>query len=88
MWRHGYTYSGQRDRGRGALANLDILERRDSASGLGSWRRSWRDTLAPLAEHALVSEVRSAGVLGAVQLDPGAIADEPSLPAKVVTGLP
>ena len=43
------------------------------------------EALAPLASHPLVSEVRTAGVLGAVQLSPAAIADGPALPGKTVS---
>ena len=57
---------------------------RASASELGSWRRSSPTRWRRSAAHPLVSEVRTAGVLGAVQLAPATIADDPALPARTV----
>ena len=85
MWRHGYTYSGHAAASAAALANLDIMEREGLCERARELETELADALEPLASHPLVSEVRTAGVLGAVQLDPAAIGDDPALPGKVVT---
>jgi putrescine aminotransferase len=66
---HGYTYSGHPTCAAVALANLDIYEREDLV------RRTQEDTgpylaagLAALADHPLVGETRSLGLLGAVEI--------------------
>jgi adenosylmethionine-8-amino-7-oxononanoate aminotransferase len=84
VWRHGYTYSGHAAASAAALANLDIMEREGLCERARELETELADALAPLAAHPLVSEVRTAGVLGAVQLAPAAIADDPSLPARTV----
>ena len=66
---HGYTYSGHPTSAAVALKNLEIMEREDLVG------RTARDTapylaaaLAGLAEHPLVGETRSLGLLGAVEI--------------------
>ena len=45
------------------------------------------EALKPLLAHPLVSEIRAgAGLLAAVQIDPDAIAADPSLPARAAVG--
>ena len=66
---HGFTYSGHPVAAAVALANLDIIEgegliervRDDTGSYLG-------EALAPLADHPLVGEVRTYGMLAAIEL--------------------
>jgi putrescine aminotransferase len=83
LWRHGYTYSGHAASSAAALANLDIVEREQLPQRALELETSLADALAPLEEHELVSEVRrGVGVLAAVQLDPAAIAEDASLPAR------
>ena len=42
------------------------------------------DALAPLAEHELVTEIRSGlGVVAAVQIDPELLADDPTLSDRI-----
>ena len=84
VWRHGYTYSGHAAASAAALANLDIMEREGLCERARELETELADALTPLAAHPLVSEVRTAGVLGAVQLAPAAVADDPSLPARTV----
>ena len=84
VWRHGYTYSGHAAASAAALANLDIMEREGLCERARELESELADALAPLASHRMVSEVRTAGVLGAVQLAPAAIADDPALPGKTV----
>ena len=66
---HGFTYSGHPVAAAVALANLDIIE------GEGLIERVREDTgpyleeaLAPLADHPLVGEVRTYGLLAAIEL--------------------
>jgi adenosylmethionine-8-amino-7-oxononanoate aminotransferase len=85
LWRHGYTYSGHAAVAAAALANLDVMEREDLVSRSATLEKDLAAALRPLASHGLVSEVRVAeGVLAAVQIDPGAIAEDPALPAKAI----
>jgi adenosylmethionine-8-amino-7-oxononanoate aminotransferase len=88
MWRHGYTYSGHATACAVALANLDLLERENLLAEAARLERTLHRTLAPLADHDLVGEVRSGtGALAAVQLDHAAIAVDAGLPARVAAAL-
>ena len=85
LWRHGYTYAGHATVAAAGLANLDIMEREALPKHALELERVLAEALAPLADHPLVEEVRAGtGVLAAVQLDAGAIADDPKLPARAV----
>jgi adenosylmethionine-8-amino-7-oxononanoate aminotransferase len=87
MWRHGYTYSGHAAVAAAALANLDIMEREDLCGRALTLEAQLADTLAGLPEHDLVAEVRAGtGVLAAVQLEPGLVERDPTLPARVAQG--
>ena len=66
---HGYTYSGHPTSAAVAIRNLEIMEREDLIG------RTARETaphlataLAGLADHPLVGETRSIGLLGAVEI--------------------
>ena len=66
---HGYTYSGHPTCAAVALKNIEILEREDLV------RRVREDTgpylaeaLAELAEHPMVGQARSLGLIGAVEI--------------------
>ncbi len=84
VWRHGYTYSGHATAAAAAHANLDIMERENlPARGL-ALETELANALAPLAGHELVGEVRSGlGVLAAVQIDVGLLADDAGLTDRV-----
>lgn len=83
LFRHGYTYSGHATVAAAALANLAIIEREDLAGRALGLEADLAAGLAPLADHALISEVRSGtGVLAAVQIGAEAIAADPTLPAR------
>jgi len=86
---HGFTYSGHPVAAAVALANLDIIERegliarvRDDLEGY------FAAALDRLAGHPLVGEVRSIGLIGAVELvqqrQPRVAFDPPGLVAAVV----
>lgn len=88
VWRHGYTYSGHAGAAAAALANLDIIERESLVSRVAGLEPVLSRTLAPLAGSPLVTQVRGgAGLLAAVQLDPGALAEDTGLGGRVVAGL-
>ena len=66
---HGYTYSGHPTAAAVALKNIEIMEREDLVG------RTARDSgpymakaLAALADHPMVGEVRSLGLIGAVEI--------------------
>ena len=80
IWRHGYTYSGHTTACAAALANLAIMEREGLDKRAQSLESSLSTALAPLVDHALVSEVRTgAGLLAAVQIDPAHVEADASL---------
>ena len=89
IWRHGYTYSGHTTACAAALANLEIMEREGLDTRAAQMEGPLADALSPLLAHPLVSEIRTgAGLLAAVQLDPEAIAADPSLPGPRRDGVP
>src|SRR5690606_7456939 len=66
---HGYTYSGHPVACAVALANIEVIEREDLV------RKVREETgphlakrLAELADHPIVGEVRSLGLIGAVEM--------------------
>jgi putrescine aminotransferase len=68
-WRHGYTYGGHAAAAAGAMANLDIIEREGLLMEAARLERTLHESLAPIADHAAVEEVRSGtGAVAAVQL--------------------
>lgn len=68
-WRHGYTFSGHATVAAVALANLAIIEREGLLDEAARLETSLAKSLAPLAEHDRVAEVRSGvGAIAAVQL--------------------
>lgn len=86
MWRHGYTYAGHATVAAVALANLDIMEREHLPERALELERDLAGALAPLEAHPLVEEVRAGvGVMGAVQPAAAAVAEDPSLPARLAT---
>jgi putrescine aminotransferase len=85
MFRHGYTYTGHATVSAAALANLDIIEREDLVDRAKTLERELAETLAPLADHPFVGEVRAGtGVLAAVQIDGAVLARDPTAAARVV----
>jgi putrescine aminotransferase len=66
---HGYTYSGHPTAAAVALKNIEIMEREHlverTANDTGPYLAK---ALAGLAEHPLVGEVRSLGLIGAVEI--------------------
>jgi adenosylmethionine-8-amino-7-oxononanoate aminotransferase len=83
MVRHGQTYSGHASACVAALANMDILERERLIDRGGELEGELLDTLAPLADHPLVGEVRGGtGALAAIAFDRDALGADPTLPSR------
>jgi adenosylmethionine-8-amino-7-oxononanoate aminotransferase len=88
FWRHGYTYSGHAAVAAAALANLEIIESENLAERVVELEPVLRDTLGPLADHELVTEVRAEkGLLAAIQIDPAVIEADPTVPPRVVAAM-
>jgi putrescine---pyruvate transaminase len=88
MFRHGQTYAGHATVCAVALANLDILERENLIPRGRELETELHTTLAPLADHPLVAEVRGGtGLLCGIALEPDAIADEPGLMGKAAAAV-
>lgn len=83
VFRHGYTYSGHAGACAAALANLDIIESEALLERVQKLEVILASSLARLADHELVSEVRQLGLLGAVELTHS----DQGLAARVVAGL-
>jgi len=81
--RHGQTYAGHAAVCAAALANIDIMEREGLVQRGSEMEGELLSTLAPLADHPLVGEVRGGtGMLVGIALDGNAVAADPALPAK------
>ncbi len=68
VFRHGYTYSGHPACCAAALVNLDIIEREDLLNRVRDLTGVLAKHLDALQELPVVSQTRSAGLLGAVEL--------------------
>jgi adenosylmethionine-8-amino-7-oxononanoate aminotransferase len=80
MFRHGYTYSGHAAVAAASHANLDILDREGLIARGLELERELEEALAPLADHPLVTEVRSGtGAMAAVQLTDAEVAEKANL---------
>jgi putrescine aminotransferase len=76
-FRHGPTYSGHASCCAAALANLDILEREDLIPRGRELEQPLLDSLAPLADHPLVKDVRGGtGLMAAVEFEQPAMVPE------------
>ena len=81
--RHGQTYSGHASACAAALANMDILERERLIERGGELEDELLATLAPLADHPLVAEVRGGtGALVGSRLRPGSARLRPVAPCQ------
>lgn len=88
VWRHGYTYSGHASAAAAALANLDIIEREDLVRRVADHAITLSAALAPLRAHDWISDVRSGtGLLAAVQVDPGLVAEDPGVLGRLVVAI-
>jgi putrescine---pyruvate transaminase len=88
VFRHGYTYSAHPTACAVGLANLDLLEREQLIGRVAELEPVLAGALAPLADHELVGEVRSGtGLLAGVEIAEEARAEDPGLPARLVTDI-
>ncbi|GAA4883532.1 aspartate aminotransferase family protein [Saccharopolyspora cebuensis] len=77
-FRHGATYSGHPTVAAAALANLDVLERESLLRRADELEGPLHEALRSLAGHPAVGEVRGGtGLLGAVELAPDLLAEDP-----------
>jgi len=74
---HGYTYSGHPVACAAAMANLDIIEREDLVRGVRRKAPYFKRRLESLAALPIVGEVRTAGLMAAVELVRDKAAREP-----------
>lgn len=86
-WRHGYTFSGHATACVAALTNLRILDEEHFNDRVEAMQDRWAATLAPLAQHSSVFEVRAAGLLAAVELSPDLVRHRPGLVDEVVAAV-
>ena len=84
MFRHGYTYSAHPTACAVGLSNLGILEREGLLQRVAGLEPVLARELSRLSSHPLVAEVRTAGLLGGVELRAEALARTPDLPDRVV----
>ena len=83
MVRHGQTYSGHAAVCAAGLANIEIMERENLVTRGKELEGELMATLAPLADHPLVGEVRGGtGLVAGIAFDQDALAADPALPAK------
>jgi len=86
MFRHGYTYSAHPASCAVALANLDLIEREQLVARVAALEPVLAATLAPLAGHDLVGEVRAGtGLLAAVEIAEDARTADPGLAPRLVS---
>jgi adenosylmethionine-8-amino-7-oxononanoate aminotransferase len=71
LLRHGYTYSGHATACAVALANIDVIESDRLLERVRSLEPVLDSVFRPLEEHELVDEVRTIGLLGAVEIKDG-----------------
>ena len=84
MLRHGYTYSGHATACAVGIANLDILEKEKVIEHGARMADVLRSELLPLQEHSLVREVRTIGMLAAIELSEEARRIAPNLVDQVI----
>jgi putrescine aminotransferase len=65
---HGFTYSGHPAACAAAIANLDIIEREGLVARVRRLTPYFARRLGTLARHPVVGEVRTAGLMGAIEL--------------------
>jgi len=84
VFRHGYTYSGHATACAAALANFDIIEREGLVARVRALEPVVERELGRLASAPMVSEIRTVGLTGAVELSAEARAANPGAVDAVV----
>jgi adenosylmethionine-8-amino-7-oxononanoate aminotransferase len=79
MFRHGYTYSGHATACAVALTNLDLIEREQLVARVRELEPILADALAGAAGLPGVAEVRCAGLLGAIEIEPELLGARPAI---------
>jgi adenosylmethionine-8-amino-7-oxononanoate aminotransferase len=85
---HGFTYSGHPTVCAAALANLDIIEREGLIARVRNLAPHFKRRLDALLRHDIVGEVRTAGLMGAIELVRDKTSREPlpgewNVPARI-----
>jgi putrescine aminotransferase len=87
MLRHGATYAGHPTVCAAALAVLDLYEEENILERGRTMEHALADTLAPLASHPAVAEIRGGlGLLAAVALKPEVLEADAAAVARVAAG--
>lgn len=81
--RHGYTYSGHPTACAVAIANLKVLDDEGLYERVRGLEPVLAEQLGPLADHPLVDEVRTIGLLAGVELSAAKRASVPDLAERV-----
>jgi putrescine aminotransferase len=88
LWRHGYTYSGHASAAAAAMANLDIIETEGLVEQVATSQLTLTAAIAGLRGHEYVVDVRSGlGLLGAVQIRPEILADDPTTLPRLLAAM-
>lgn len=85
-FRHGVTYMGHPVACAAAHANLDIIEREGLVDRVREMAPTLTKLLEPLRDLPLVADVRSKGLMGAVEFTAEALADRPTLSEIINVG--
>ncbi len=83
--RHGYTYSGHATACAAAQANLDLIEAERLVDRVADLEGPFAEHLQALLARSAVAEVRSVGLMGAVELDSGFLAGKGTDSSGVVS---
>jgi adenosylmethionine-8-amino-7-oxononanoate aminotransferase len=75
-FRHGYTYAGHPTACAVAIANLEILEEEDLVARAAELAAPFAGSLGTLEGHPAVKEVRTSGMMGAVELNTGVTGED------------
>jgi adenosylmethionine-8-amino-7-oxononanoate aminotransferase len=81
VFHHGYTYSGHPTACAVGLANLEVLEHEDLISRASEMAAPFAEAVSSLETHGTVKEVRTAGLMAAVDLDTAVLGE--AFPAEV-----
>ena len=81
---HGGTYAGHPGACVAGLVNLDIIEREQLLDRAMALEPRLQALLEPLADMAGVSDVRSTGLAGAIELDADVLREHPTAVARTV----
>jgi putrescine aminotransferase len=82
-FRHGYTYSAHATACAVGLANLDVIEREGLLERVQILEPQLAAALAEVADLPGVAEVRTAGLLGAIELEPDLVSARPTLADEI-----